>query len=73
MSRERGHYGLRVVAIKLYSTTYCPYAWRSRIVLHEKGVEFETFEVDLHDKQEEFLEVSPKDVVGIAFFEYTGR
>jgi len=65
VSRERGHYGLRVVAIKLYSTTYCPYAWRSRIVLHEKGVEFETFEVDLRDKQEEFLEVSPRGLVPV--------
>ena len=35
------------MAITLYSTTYCPYAWRTRIVLHEKKVPFEVFEVDL--------------------------
>ena len=47
------------MAIKLYSTTYCPYAWRTRIVLHEKNVPFEVFEVDLKAKQPEFLERSP--------------
>jgi len=44
---------------KLYSTTFCPYAWCTRIVLNEKGVPFEVFEVDLKSKQPEFLAVSP--------------
>jgi len=44
---------------RLYSTTYCPYAWCTRIVLNEKNVPFEVFEVDLKHKQAEFLEVSP--------------
>ena len=26
------------MAITLYSTTFCPYAWAVRIVLHEKGI-----------------------------------
>ncbi|MFQ5478893.1 MAG: glutathione S-transferase family protein [Candidatus Binatia bacterium] len=47
------------MAVKLYSTTYCPYAWRTRIVLHEKGLPFDVFEVDLKAKQSEFLTVSP--------------
>mgnify|MGYP001445799849 CR=1 FL=1 len=51
------------MTITLYSTTYCPYAWRTRIVLHEKEVPFEVFEVDLKNKQQEFLEVSPTGMV----------
>jgi glutathione S-transferase len=47
------------MAVTLYSTTYCPYAWAVRIVLHEKGVPFEVFEVDLKHKQDQFLRLSP--------------
>jgi RNA polymerase-associated protein len=43
----------------LYSTPFCPYGWSTRIVLHEKGVDFETFDVDLKSEQPEFLAVSP--------------
>src|SRR5215204_821078 len=32
---------------------------RTRMVLHEKGIDFEVNEVDLSNKSEEFLEVSP--------------
>ena len=32
---------------------------RTRMVLHEKGIDFEVNEVDLRNKSEEFLEVSP--------------
>ena len=32
---------------------------RTRMVLHEKGVDFEVHEVDLSNKSEEFLSVSP--------------
>jgi glutathione S-transferase len=44
---------------KLYNTQYCPYARRTRMVLHEKGIDFEVHEVDLSNKSEEFLSVSP--------------
>ncbi len=44
---------------KLYNTQGCPYAWRTRIVLHEKQIDFDIHEVDLSDKSEEFLSVSP--------------
>ena len=44
---------------KLYNTQRCPYARRTRIVLHEKGIEFDVHEVDLSNKSEEFLSVSP--------------
>ena len=32
---------------------------RTRMVLHEKGIDFEVHEVDLSNKSEEFLRVSP--------------
>jgi glutathione S-transferase len=51
------------VAVTLYSTTYCPYAWAVRIVLHEKGVPFEVFEVDLKEKPQQFLRISPTEKV----------
>ena len=44
---------------KLYNTQGCPYAWRTRMVLHEKGIDFDVHEVDLGNKSEEFLSVSP--------------
>src|SRR3712207_2178850 len=44
---------------RLYNTQRCPYARRTRIVLHEKGINFDVHEVDLSNKSEEFLSVSP--------------
>jgi glutathione S-transferase len=43
----------------LYSTQRCPYARRTRIVLREKRIDFDLYEVDLRNKSEEFLRVSP--------------
>jgi glutathione S-transferase len=56
-----GHPASRLapVAATLYATTFCPYAWCTRIVLNEKRVRFRVFEVDLKAMQAEFLEVSP--------------
>ena len=48
-----------MVKVKLYNTQQCPYALRTRMVLHEKGIGFEVQEVDLSNKSEEFLSVSP--------------
>jgi len=36
--------------ITLYTAARCPYAARVRIVLAEKGVEFEAVEIDLSDR-----------------------
>src|SRR3712207_4787783 len=44
---------------KLYNTQRCPYARRTRIVFYEKGIDFDVYEVDLSNKSEEFLSVSP--------------
>jgi glutathione S-transferase len=50
---------------KLFNTQRCPYARRTRIVLHEKGIDFETHEVDLANKSEEFLAASPTGKVPV--------
>ncbi len=52
--------------IKLYSAKGCPFARRTRLVLHEKGTEFEAHEVDFRNKKsEEFLEASPTGKVPV--------
>src|SRR5215207_3394547 len=51
--------------IRLYNTQRCPYARRTRMVLHEKDVDFETYEVDLANKSEEFLKASPTGKVPV--------
>ncbi|PQO92460.1 glutathione S-transferase family protein [Massilia phosphatilytica] len=43
----------------LVSHALCPYVQRAAIVLHEKGVPFERRDVDLADKPDWFLQVSP--------------
>jgi glutathione S-transferase len=55
----------RNVNIKLYSAKGCPFARRTRVILHEKGIDFETREVDFRNKSEEFLEASPTGKVPV--------
>ena len=43
----------------LYSGTSCPFSHRCRIVLHEKGMDFEIRDVDLHDKPSEIAVMNP--------------
>ena len=50
---------------KLYNTQRCPYARRTRIVLYEKGIDFDVHEVDLANKSEEFLKASPTGKVPV--------
>ena len=50
---------------KLYNTQRCPYARRTRIVLYEKGIDFDVYEVDLSNKSEEFLAASPTGKVPV--------
>ncbi|MCG6134666.1 MAG: glutathione S-transferase family protein [Nostoc sp. LLA-1] len=45
--------------IKIYSAVVCPYAHRSRLVLQEKGVDFELIEINLQNKPEGFIDISP--------------
>jgi glutathione S-transferase len=55
----------RNVIIKLYSAKGCPFARRTRLVLHEKGTQFEAHEVDFRNKSEEFLKASPTGKVPV--------
>jgi glutathione S-transferase len=50
---------------RLYNTQRCPYARRTRIVLYEKGIDFDVHEVDLANKSEEFLAASPTGKVPV--------
>jgi len=45
--------------IELYSANVCPYAHRTRLVLLEKGIDFDSIAIDLNNKPAGFAEVSP--------------
>ena len=45
--------------MRLYSGTVCPYSHRCRIVLHEKGMDFEVIDVDLMNKSEDVAVINP--------------
>jgi len=45
--------------MRLYSGTVCPYSHRSRIVLFEKGMDFEVIDVDLMNKSEDVAAINP--------------
>ena len=45
--------------MKLYSNTTDPFSHRCRIVLFEKGMDFEVIDVDLADKSEDLSILSP--------------
>ena len=45
--------------MNLYSGTTCPFSQRCRIVLYEKGMDFQVIDVDLFGKQEDIAMVNP--------------
>lgn len=45
--------------LRLYDAARCPYCARARIVLAEKGVEYETVEIDLSDRPAWLYEKNP--------------
>ena len=45
--------------MRLYSGTTCPYSHRCRIVLYEKGMDFEVIDVDLMNKSEDVAAINP--------------
>jgi RNA polymerase-associated protein len=49
----------------LYSGTACPFSQRCRIVLFEKGMDFEIKDVDLHEKPDEVAVMNPYNRVPI--------
>ncbi len=51
--------------MRLYSGTICPYSHRCRIVLYEKGMDFEVIDVDQMDKSDEFAAINPYNKVPV--------
>ncbi|NJN58964.1 MAG: glutathione S-transferase family protein [Leptolyngbyaceae cyanobacterium SL_5_9] len=45
--------------IQLYSAVLCRFAHRTRLALIEKGLPFKLVEIDLHNKPENFRDISP--------------
>lgn len=45
------------MSVKLYSASVCPFAHRTRLTLHEKGVNFELIAIDLSNKPSWFSNV----------------
>lgn len=51
--------------MKLYSGTSCPFSHRCRIVLFEKGMDFEILDVDMHSKPEDLAVMNPYNEVPV--------
>jgi stringent starvation protein A len=49
----------------LYSGTACPFSQRCRIVLFEKGMDFEIKDIDLHEKPDNIAAMNPYNQVPI--------
>ena len=49
----------------LYSGTVCPFSHRCRIVLFEKGMDFQINDVDIHDKPEDLAVMNPYNEVPV--------
>ncbi|KAM4730283.1 glutathione S-transferase omega-1-like [Anableps anableps] len=49
--------------VRLYSMRFCPFAQRTRLVLHAKGIKFETINIHLKQKPDWFLEKNPQGLV----------
>lgn len=45
--------------LTLYSANVCPFAQRTRLMLLEKGIDFELVEIDLEKKPDWFQDISP--------------
>ena len=58
---------------KLISFKLCPYVQRAAIVLAEKGVPFERIDIDLADKPDWFLKLSPLGKVPVLVVEQDGE
>jgi RNA polymerase-associated protein len=51
--------------MKLYSGDICPFCQRCRIVLYEKGMDFEIVDVDLFNKPEDLAQMNPYNQVPV--------
>ncbi|MDQ5877464.1 MAG: stringent starvation protein [Pseudomonadota bacterium] len=51
--------------MNLYSGTTCPFSHRCRIVLYEKGMDFQVIDVDLFNKPEDIAVINPYNRVPV--------
>lgn len=51
--------------MRLYSGTTCPYSHRCRIVLYEKGMDFEVIDVDMMGRAEDIAIINPYNKVPV--------
>ncbi|XP_006630819.1 glutathione S-transferase omega-1 [Lepisosteus oculatus] len=51
--------------IRLYSMRFCPFAQRTRLILHAKGIKHDTININLKDKPDWFLEKNPFGLVPV--------
>ncbi|MDZ4201790.1 MAG: glutathione S-transferase N-terminal domain-containing protein [Gallionella sp.] len=51
--------------MRLYSGTTCPFSHRCRIVLYEKGMDFEVIDVDLMSRAEDIAVINPYNKVPV--------
>lgn len=51
--------------MRLYSGTTCPYSHRCRIVLYEKGMDFEVIDIDLQSRAEDIAAINPYNKVPV--------
>ncbi|KAJ7998099.1 hypothetical protein DPEC_G00219050 [Dallia pectoralis] len=49
--------------IRIYSMRFCPFAQRTRLVLHAKGIKHETVNINLKDKPDWYLQKNPMGLV----------
>jgi glutathione S-transferase len=62
-----------MTSLRLISHRLCPYVQRAAIILAEKGVTFEREDIDLANKPEWFLELSPLGKVPLLVVEKEGK
>jgi glutathione S-transferase len=60
-------------SLKLISHKLCPYVQRAVIALNEKGIPFERIDIDLANKPDWFLKLSPLGKVPVLVVERDGR
>ena len=54
-----------IFMMRLYSGTTCPYSHRCRIVLYEKGMDFEVIDIDLMSRAEDIAAINPYNKVPV--------
>jgi RNA polymerase-associated protein len=59
------YFQVKAAMMNLYSGTTCPFSHRCRIVLYEKGLDFQVIDVDMFTKPEDLIAVNPHNRVPV--------